>query len=161
MHKSNDNQCINTQNHCVKIKKPGQKRPAKQRIDRFFLPHPKKSGNQPPQKTAAYSLTVCKKISLLLLTKQRICGIIRICFWRRSSAGQSVRFTSERSWVRAPPSPPYAKVACVKTGDFFCAQAGRELYKTPIRHAHSVCLWQPPLPRERLFCLPLWGAGAK
>ena len=29
-----------------------------------------------------------------------------ILVWRRSSAGQSVRFTSERSWVRAPPSPP-------------------------------------------------------
>ena len=27
-------------------------------------------------------------------------------FWRRSSAGQSVRFTSERSQVRAPLSPP-------------------------------------------------------
>ena len=29
-----------------------------------------------------------------------------ILVWRRSSAGQSVRFTSERSRVRAPPSPP-------------------------------------------------------
>ena len=34
------------------------------------------------------------------------CGFERIPPRRRSSAGQSARFTSVRSWVRAPSSPP-------------------------------------------------------
>lgn len=37
-----------------------------------------------------------------------------ILVWRRSSAGQSVRFTSERSWVRAPSSPPESTVILIE-----------------------------------------------
>ena len=33
---------------------------------------------------------------------------------RRSSVGQSVRFTSERSWVRAPSSPPESTVILIE-----------------------------------------------
>ena len=52
------------------------------------------------------------------LTKQRNKSIMCVwCFWRRSSAGQSVRFTSERSWVRAPSSPPAASCRPPIIGD--------------------------------------------
>ncbi len=50
---------------------------------------------------------------------------------RCSSAGQSVRFTSERSWVRAPTSPPTKRhaIAC-----FFVDRKGLEK-----EGAHKVC----------------------
>ena len=50
-------------------------------------------------------------------------------FWRHSSAGQSVRLTRERSWVRAPLSPPEipdAKAFGILFLPFYASLSGRE-----------------------------------
>ena len=55
------------------------------------------------------------------LDKQSFQYYNSLVLWKRSSAGQSARFTSVRSWVRAPSFPPKIK-GWLKPSFYFCCK---------------------------------------